>query len=286
VNGAAHILITGSSGFIGRAISRQLLAAGAAVVGVDRQAVGVVPTVGVDLLDADQTCRVVRDLAPFSAVIHLAAVAHGQRLPKPLTCFSANTQITESLLAALDGLQPHFIFSSSVAVYGEDLRTGPVSIRADLRPSTEYGESKKACEERLLASSLRDVDILRLAPVFDSVNLRDVRKRVFLPGTGVRVCLIPSPDYSLCHLETVTRKVVQLVQGGPGGRRLHQVVDPTPYHQRELLSWFSGPIFPLPVALTRPLYWLVRLLPGRKAYALRCLYWKFFNPGLYVPTPP
>ncbi len=99
-------------------------------------------------------------------------------------------------------------------------------------------------------------------------------------------CWTPSPRYSLCKLDTLVDRVLTLVRRGPAGRRVHHVADPIPYRQHEIAAWFDGPLLTVPVILTRPLYWGLRLVPGQKTYALRCLYWKLLNSDLYATTEP
>ncbi|MBM3883668.1 MAG: NAD(P)-dependent oxidoreductase [Verrucomicrobia bacterium] len=276
------ILITGAQGYIGRRLAPALAAAGWQVSGLDRPTTQPPPTLAVDLLDAAATERACGALPALEAVVHLAALAHHQRPPPGETCFSFNTRTTANLLGGLRERQPQFLLFSSVAVYGEEGREGAVPVTAPLRPGSEYGRSKRACEEMLSSSGLANVDVLRLAPVFDPSNLRDVRKRVFAPGLPIRVRWLPAPRYSLCHLETVVRTVLQLLDRGPAGRRIQHVADPEPYVQSELTRWFRGPMIRLPVAWTRPVYWLLRSVPGESGYALRCLYCKLVESNVYA----
>jgi hypothetical protein len=86
----------------------------------------------------------------------------------------------------------------------------------------------------------------------------------------------------LCHIDTLVKTLLDLVQQPPGGRRITNVADREPYDQRQLASWFAGRGVPLPVALVKPLYWSAALLPRGSGYALRCLFWKLFQPNTYV----
>jgi nucleoside-diphosphate-sugar epimerase len=276
-----RILITGSLGFIGRTLTGALRASGAEVWGLNRAQGPSHHYLQANLLDVDQTCAVLGSAPEFDTVIHLAALAHGQKPPVPWTTLSANTAMTKSLLAGLGQRQPHFVLFSSVAVYGEDRREGCVDLKADMRPATDYGLSKKVCEELLFASLLTSVDVLRLAPVFDETHLGDVKKRVFALRLPIRVRILPPPQYSLCHLDTAVSKVLSIVRRGPQGRNHLHVADPEPYSQRHIADWFQGPSMPLPAALFQPFYLLARIVPGRRAYQLRCLYWKLFCSNVY-----
>lgn len=278
-----RILITGSAGFLGRALATALTDSGE-VFGIDRFPAAVPRTVAADLRDAAATRRALDQVGPVDVVVHLAALAHGERPPRPETTYGVNVGITRALLDALGPARPHFIFFSSVAVYGEDRRQGPVSATAAVRPATEYGLSKHACERLLQESPLTDVDVLRLAPVFDNTRLSDVRKRVYLPGLPVKIRLHPAPLYSLCRVETVVDVVRHLVQRGPAGRHVRNVADEAPYSQHTLADWFPGRALPMPITLTMPAYWLANGLPGPLGYRIRCSYLKLFRSNIYDAT--
>ncbi|MCP5523500.1 MAG: NAD(P)-dependent oxidoreductase [Verrucomicrobiales bacterium] len=284
-----RILVTGSNGFIGRSVVSALRSEGHEVWGLDLAPAEPPGCLVADLLKETETRSAIAQQSPFEAVVHLAALAHGQPPPPGETCFSTNTRITLNLIQALQGTQPQVIFFSSIAVYGEDKRPGAVAPTVDLRPSTEYGRSKQCCEERLLASPIRNIDVLRLAPVFTQARLQDVRKRVFLPGLPFRCRMLPPPRYSLCSLETVVDAVAQRVLRGPHGRTVQNIADPQPYLQSELLEWFSGPRLPVPLALTGVGYLGLKLCPGELGYKLRCLYAKLFSSNVYsleeLPLP-
>ncbi len=279
---ARRILITGCEGFIGKALCRRLREAGNDVWGWDRVATRSPQTRQVDLLDAEQIRAARADLPVPEVVVHTAAAAHEELLPPGQTRVSWNTASTENILAAVKGGNPHFIFLSSVAVYGEAGRNGAVTVDAQLRPSTNYGLSKLLCERMIGATPLTSCDILRLAPVFDEEHLKDVRKRVYLPGIKAgKIRIVPPPDYSLCHINTLTAKILELISQPSLGRRVRNVADPMPYRQSELLARFPGRAWPLPEPLLSPFYWLLWLIPGKTGYALRCFYWKLFRSNVY-----
>lgn len=285
MSAAKRIVITGSGGFIGRALTPALSRVGE-VWGIDQRSDPEGRTVRADLCDARETRDAIERVSPFDVLIHLAALAHGQRPQPPETAFTVNTRITRNILSAIDGRCGHVVFFSSVAVYGEDRPDTPVDVSADLRPATEYGRSKQVCEALLLESPLPHVDILRLAPVYDRDHLRDVRKRVFVPGLPVKIRLLPAPDYSLCHIDTVTGVVAEVIRRGPAGRQVRNVADAAPYSQHAIADWFPGGSVPVPLALTLPIYWAAKRLPGRPGYKLRCLYAKLFRSNVYNTSSP
>lgn len=284
MSGTQRILITGSQGFIGKALTLSLRDAGYDVWEIARSGLQEdSQVVHADLLDLEQTCKAIESVPPFTTLIHTAALAHAQRPPSGESFLSINTKITNNVIQALGRRNPRLIFLSSVAVYGEDNRHDSVSVTDDLRPATDYGKSKALCEKLILESNLNNCDILRLAPVYDEAHMSDVRKRVFLPGPfTIKIWLTPPPRYSLCHINTVVQSILDILARQSDGRRIHNVADPVPYDQHELASWFPGKAIPVPICLIRLFYWLAGLLPRKCRYALRCFYWKLFQSNIYV----
>jgi nucleoside-diphosphate-sugar epimerase len=186
------------------------------------------------------------------------------------------------LLAALKKQDPHIIFLSSVAVYGEAGRRGMISPDATRHPSSDYGHSKSLCEQSLLSLPFTRCDILRLTPVYDSAHLKDVRKRVFAPVVkNMKIRMMPAPRYSLCHVETLVKTILGILQHPADGRRIRNVADARPYSQNELSAWFPGRAWPLPTLLFEPLYALCHFLPPSFGYKIRCLYCKLFRSNVY-----
>jgi nucleoside-diphosphate-sugar epimerase len=277
-----RILITGSRGFIGNALFHALSGSGFDVVGICRCGPEDNRAIQADLLDPDQTRKAIDQVAPVSVLIHSAALAHAKSKESRSPAPSANLVMTRNLLQAFAERVPRIIFLSSVAVFGEAGRNAPVSVVDEPHPATEYGKSKLASEQLLISSRALNLEILRLAPVFDSDHMMDIRKRVFFPGSkNVKFEFRPAPRYSFCGLETVIQKVVSLLSENAPGRRLHMVADPDPYSQDQVAAWFEGRTVLVPTQLTRPIYWLLCLAP--RAYRARCLYWKLIRSNIYTP---
>ncbi len=200
------ILITGAAGFIGRALCSRL-ASDNKVVGVDITG----PPDGAlniawkraDLSDSDSVAAICEKYSP-DVVIHCAGIAH-QKIGTvdSATYMRVNSEATENLAKAAAESNPDvcFIFLSSVSVYGEGLQmtsrkgakalktknsNNGVSEDGECWPSSDYAVSKLDAERRLRGlyneGKLRNLVILRLAPVYDREWSLNLDRRVFAPG--------------------------------------------------------------------------------------------------------
>ena len=149
----SKILVTGGAGYIGSHTVLSLVQAGYEVVVYDNLSTGfgqaVLPparlVVG-DLADRQKLAHLV-SRESFAAVVHFAAsIVVPESVRDPLKYYQNNTVNTTGLIhiAASAGI-PHFIFSSTAAVYGlPDLL--PVTETAPVAPINPYGRSKLMSE--------------------------------------------------------------------------------------------------------------------------------------------
>ena len=143
----APILVTGSSGFIGRHVVRQLAASGHQVTATDYRPQAEPLPDGVKF----QRCDLRSDPLPhgdFAAIIHLAALA-GVRpsLDRPLDYEATNVLATLRLLehCRQTGIG-HFILASSSSVYGPDTPL-PAEESATPCPQSPYALTKLHAEQ-------------------------------------------------------------------------------------------------------------------------------------------
>ncbi|MGH8932571.1 MAG: NAD-dependent epimerase/dehydratase family protein [Egibacteraceae bacterium] len=149
--GGARVLVTGACGFIGRAVVRELAAAGARVVAAYRRDT---PTpflprdsVALDLLDHG---ALVRSLDGVDLVVHLAARSGGIEFQEArhVDIFAENHALTKSVLAAATqaGVTRVFLASSAV-VYrdgagGQLLDERAAVVAPGIQPVSGYAWSK------------------------------------------------------------------------------------------------------------------------------------------------
>jgi D-erythronate 2-dehydrogenase len=162
-----HVVITGSAGFLGSRLARELLVAGSLPVAggaarplsrltlIDRAPASPdlaaddrVSVIRGDLADLLDNGAAARDaLAGAELIFHLAAAVSGECEADFDLGLRANLQATEALLASCRtlGTSPVVVFSSSVAVFGG---TSSTIITDDTwpTPQTSYGTQKVMCE--------------------------------------------------------------------------------------------------------------------------------------------
>ncbi len=125
------------------------------------------------------------DFANIDAVIHLAALVHQMNGAAEEAYQHANVDITVSLAkkAKTAGV-PHFIFMSSVKVYGEE-SDRPYDETTPCHPSDAYGKSKLEAENALLelADDNFTVSIIRTPVVYGERVKGNIRSLLRLVDT-------------------------------------------------------------------------------------------------------
>jgi UDP-glucose 4-epimerase len=147
------VLVTGGAGYIGSHMVLALTDAGEDTVVVDNLSSGyswcVSPKATLvcgDIGDDGLMLKVMKDHA-VSAVIHFAgSIIVPESVADPLAYYHNNTVKSRTLMeCAVKSEVPHFIFSSTAAVYGNPARL-PIEEDQALHPISPYGTSKLMTE--------------------------------------------------------------------------------------------------------------------------------------------
>ncbi|MFO1088504.1 MAG: NAD(P)-dependent oxidoreductase [Hyphomicrobiales bacterium] len=221
------ILVTGSSGLIGRAVCAKLEARGVSAVPFDMT---MTDSDG-ERLDVRNERQVRMAIAQCQGVLHLAAVSRviwGER--DPALCEAVNVGGTEAVCrAARDAAhRPFVVYASSREVYGHPASV-PVREDAPFAPCNVYGRTKVAGEDMMqrLARAGHPAAIIRFSNVYGAVD--DHPDRVVpafaqqaATGGVIRVdgasCV-----FDFTHVDDVSDGVVALLQKVQSGSFLPPV---------------------------------------------------------------
>jgi UDP-glucose 4-epimerase len=151
------ILVTGGAGYIGSHVVLELLDSGFQVVVLDNLITG--SRLAVDARSAfvegsveDDVLvrRVLRDYA-IRGILHVAgSTVVAESIRDPLKYYRNNTSASRTLVeSAVRERVPHFVFSSTAAVYRSPPGLDPVSEDSVVEPATPYGWSKLMTEQML-----------------------------------------------------------------------------------------------------------------------------------------
>ncbi len=164
-----NILVTGGAGFMGSWLVEELIRRGHSVTAVDDLSGGYMSNVSRecnfvkgDLRDTSLVNRVVKGV---DIVYHLAAyAAEGQSVFSPIAINDINIKPMNNLLvAAVNNEVERFVFTSSMAVYGN--QKAPFSEEMPRMPEDPYGAGKAYCENMLeIFSAAHGLDYTIIRP--------------------------------------------------------------------------------------------------------------------------
>ena len=202
------VLIIGGTGLISTAITKQLLERGDEVTLFNRGKSEVRIPDGAKFLHGDRKEyatfeRTMQETEPFDCVMDMVGFV---------------PEDAESVVRAFKGRVGHFIFCSTVCVYGGPAQSYPIKEDEPRRPTGSYGENKVKCEDILLAAHARGdfpVTIMRPSQTYgeggnivhslggNTTYLDRIRrgKPIIVHGDGS--CL-----WAACHIDDVGRGFV------------------------------------------------------------------------------
>ena len=219
----ARILITGSHGLIGTAITRALVLNGYEVRRLDCRLPAKHPHYG-DVRDQLLMKRLAREV---EAIIHLAAVSRVQwGEADPDQCWYTNVVGTENVVraAAESGRKPVVITASSREVYGKP-KALPVHEDTPAAPINVYGRSKAASERVTLAGRDAGVNtaIVRYSNVYGSTadhvdRVVPAFAHAASEGKTMRICG-RGQVFDFTHVDDSARGTIMLLEALLAGER-------------------------------------------------------------------
>lgn len=253
-----RILVTGASGFIGRALCRDLLVRGEHVAALVRRAgshpPGTRPLIG-DLADGERLREQLAAERP-DCVVHLAAEIASQRSERKLR--EVNVEGTARLVAACaalagEGSGPRLVFASTVVT--GDARGELLTEEQPLPVQTPYGRSKQAGERLVIESGLPAV-VVRPSHVYgpggwyEDELIAQLRRpgRFAVIGGGRNL-------WDVVHVDDVVAALVLALERAAPGSTYH-VVDDEPITFYDFMALTAaelglGPPRRVPASLAR-----------------------------------
>ncbi len=155
-------LVTGSAGFIGKHVSRAMLADGFDVTGYDQKDTdepGVESVIG-NFLDLESLTTAVRG---HDVIVHIGAIGDVYlAATNPELAAAVNVTGSTNIALAAEGVGARVVYASTWEVYGDPVYE-PVDENHPCEPDHPYNITKLAGERMLLAANgLRDVPVIAL----------------------------------------------------------------------------------------------------------------------------
>lgn len=208
-----RVAVTGSTGFIGRALVSRLASSGHSVVALGRRPSDIE---GVESRHLDLSEPVALDPDPgVEALIHLGAVIDVDDPPTPRQ-LAANVGASWALAAWARERDVRFLHASSGGVYGCDRH--PFSEEDPLAPNDPYAVTKAMAETAVSAVN-PDAVILRYFFPYGPRTPNPIESIVeaVVAGDPIRVRSDGGPRFNPIHLDdTVELTVAALTELGPG----------------------------------------------------------------------
>ncbi|MCA8503917.1 SDR family oxidoreductase [Burkholderia multivorans] len=278
-----HVVVTGASGFVGRALCRTLIENGHRVTAIVRRP-GVVPP-GVDewMYDTPEFADIGARWQPthgtVDCVVHLAARAHVLResAVDPDAAFRAIN--IEGMLRVAEAAHRHgvrrFVFVSSIKALGEADGGHPLREDSPARPEDAYGRSKRDAEvllQQFDKSTGLEAVIVRPPLVYGPEVRANFLRMMDAVWWGLPLPLgAVSARRSIVSVDNLADALLRCTMDPRAAHQTFHVADDDPPSVAELLRMVGdvlgrpARLFPVPLAALR----LAGRLTGRGAHVQR-----------------
>ena len=143
-----HILLTGSSGFVGQRFVEY------------NQERYVIHSVSLRTTKVNDI-----DWKKYDSIVHMAGKAHQMEKIDDQVYFDVNYELTKQLADRAKREEvPHFVFVSTIKVWGDDYKNAHLKIETPCVPDDAYGKSKLQAENYLQEIKTPDFKIAVVRP--------------------------------------------------------------------------------------------------------------------------
>lgn len=254
------VLLTGSSGVVGREMAARLSAqAGYDVVGLarhvpDRVDAALSRHLALDLVTATHA-QIASACRGFDAVVHLAAQTPSRQASRS-SYFEANAEAARKLLAgATVANVGKFVHLSSAAVHGSGGGSRPFDENSPLAPDDDYALSKAQAESLVMDSKV-DWTILRPPVVYGPAAKGSLRLLMKAVATGLPLPLggLTGNRRDLIGVTNLVAVIERCLTAPEASRQIFLVSDREPISTRGLVETMADALGRKP--------WLVNVRPG------------------------
>ena len=278
------ILVTGATGFVGKAIVSELIESRYELYTCARSAYPEPPELpnyfSVDITSGESVEQLAEKLADIDCVVHSAGLAHQFKAPKDPQIFTrVNVEGTRNIaqMAADKGVK-NFVLVSSISVYG-DGKPNPTTEDYPCRPAGPYAVSKYEAElaaREICEAHNITLTILRLATVYGEGDVGNVLRLIKLVDSGKFFWTGDGGNNkSLLFVSDAAKACRIAAQKNQAGTHVYNVTD-TPHTMREIVEEIArllGKKIPgviIPAALIKSALGAAGILPvvGKRARGL------------------
>jgi len=248
-----RIVVTGASGFIGRAVVERLASAEHRVLALVRAMPKAPLPHGVDVFETGDLASFAdwpRALEGADGLVHSAAIAHRSVRDERLLD-EVNIVVTENAARAAAAAKARFVFLSSVKVHGEETSARCFRARDGFAPQDAYARAKVAAERAIAGVPDLSSTVLRPPLVYGPGVKANFRALMSAVARGVPLPLASVDNRrSLLYVGNLADAITRCLESAQAGGRTYLVSDGTPLATPELCRALGN-------ALGRP----ARLLP-------------------------
>lgn len=232
------VLITGVNGFIGSNIYNGLKE-NHEIVGVSKSKKSnkCENYICCDLTDKENLEKVISENKDIDVIVHCAALAHnkGNDLSKE-RFMKVNYEVTKYLVDLSNEYLKlkHFIFLSTISVYGERMDKDVYIEIDECYPKSPYAVAKKKSEEYIENHCKASYYMLRLAPVYSDEFRLNIQRRTeikgfnYIVGNGIN-------KLSLCNVNNIVEVVDGIVDNKVQENEIYNISDEHVYSFKDIL---------------------------------------------------
>lgn len=191
-----------------------------------------------DLTDKEHIEKVISENKDIDVIVHCAALAHnkGNDLSKE-RFMKVNYEVTKYLVDLSNEYLKlkHFIFLSTISVYGERMDKDVYIESDECYPKSPYAVAKKKSEKYIESNCKSPYYILRLAPVYSDEFRLNIQRRTEIKGFNYIVGN-GSNKLSLCNVKNIESVINNMIDGNVEKNEIYNVSDEKVYSFNDMIE--------------------------------------------------